>query len=124
MTQQRKAHYLLGTPSGREWTDTVSVAPTTSASGTNGLKRADYRFASDQNRTIFGTLTSGAHINLYVYPFPGDTTTKHLEAVISAESSIYVSATNSFSDVLNGPFHAVEAVKVCAGGGATLVAYL
>lgn len=122
---QRKAHYLIGTPSGREQKNDVTVEGVTTASAGNGLARADYRFDDGGlQRTIFGTLTGGAHINLYIYPFPGDVNTKHLEAVISAGSSSFVTATNSFSDVINGPFHAIEGVKVCAGGSATLVAYL
>jgi len=121
---QRTATYLVGTATGDINKQDVTVTGDTSTSGTNGMKLADYRFDDGGlQRTVFGTLTSGAHLNLYVYPFPGDTTTKHLETVVSAGSSSFTTATNSFSEVVNGPFYALEGVKVCAGTAA-VIAYL
>lgn len=122
---QRTFTLLVGTQVGDVHKETVSITGVTSTSTGNGLKKADYRWDDGGlQRTIFGTLTSGAHLNLFIYPYPGDTTTKHLEAVISTGSSVYVTATQSFSDVLNGPFWGVEGVKVCASGSATFGIYL
>ncbi len=117
--------YLIGTPTGDINTQTVSVNGVTTASTGNGLKLVDYRFDdSGQKCNIYGTLTDNAHVHLYIYPFPGNTTVKHLEAVISVGSLNFVSATNSFSEVLNGPFWGIEAQKVGTSGSATAIAYI
>lgn len=116
--------YLIGTPSGRIGKQDITVAAETSTSGTNGLKLVNYRFSENgQHYNFYGTLSGGAHINLYVFPFPGNTTIKHLETVISAGSSSFSSITNTFAEVLNGDFWGVEGVKVCAGG-ARMVGYI
>lgn len=122
---QRKATYLIGTPSGSVQDQDVSVLAATASADGNGLKLADYRFKTDgENTTVFGQLTSGASINLYIYPFPGNSTIKHLETVVSAASSSFTSATNTFSEVLNGPFWGIEAEKADGTGSAIVVAYL
>lgn len=116
--------YLIGTPSGRIGKQDITVAAEVSTTGGNGLKLVDYRFSDNgQAYNFYGTLSGGAHIQLYVYPFPGDTTTKHLETIISAGSTSFNATTNTFAEVLNGDFWGVEGVKVCAGG-ARMVGYI
>ena len=122
---QRTFTLLLGTQAGDVHKADVSVTFETASAGTNGIKKADYRFDDGGlQRTIFGGLQNGAAVDLYVYPIPGNTTIKHLETTISVGSSSYTSATNSFSDVLNGPFWAVEAVMISAVGSAWCGMYL
>lgn len=97
----------------------LNAATTASAVGSAEI---DYRFETGgTQRLLFGTLTSGAEINLYIYP-DAEHTIEHLEAKISIGSSSYTTATNSFLEVLNGPFHSMEVRKAGSSGTATVIA--
>lgn len=84
-----------------------------------GSANADFRFeAGGHQRTLFGTLTTGQAINLYIYPDSAHTV-EHLETTISAGSSSFTTATRSFLEVLNGPFHSVEVRTAVTTAGTT-----
>jgi len=85
-----------------------------------GSALADFRFESGgHQRTLFGTLTTGQAINLYIYPDAAHTV-EHLETTISAGSSSFTTATRSFLEVLNGPFHSIEVRTAVTTAGTTL----
>lgn len=71
----------------------------------------DYRFGGDTDRTLMGTLTSGAEINIYAQVDPADTGIKHLVSTVSA---------SSFSLVLDGPVAKITIEKVGSSGTANV----
>jgi hypothetical protein len=82
-----------------------------------GSATSDFRFETGgHQRTLFGTLTTGQAINLYIYPDAAHTV-EHLETTISAGSSSFTTATRSFLEVLNGPFHSIEVRTVATTAG-------
>lgn len=87
----------------------------------------DYRSnEGSTQRNLYGTLQSGAEINIFItVTEAGSTgapvTITHLEATLSAGSTEYTTATNSFSIVLNGPIDAIKVEKVGASGTATVI---
>jgi len=103
----------------------LNAATTASSSGTYPC---DYRFDSGGlQRNLYGYLTSGAEINIYTNFYDPDTKTllfSHLEDTVSAGSSSYTTATNSFATVVNGPVEAIRIEKVGASGTATVVGIL
>ena len=122
---QRTGTYLLGTPTGCVGKGDVTVSGEVAVSGTNGIKKADYRFDDGGlQRTVFGTLTGDSDVELYVYPYPGDVNTRHLEVVVSTGSDTFTSVTGTFVEVLNGPFWGIQGIRVGVSGSATALAYL
>lgn len=82
-----------------------------------GSAFADFRFESGgHQRTLFGILTTGQAINVYIYPDAAHTI-EHLETTISAGSSSFTTATRTFLEVLNGPFHTIEVRTVVTTAG-------
>lgn len=106
-------------------------AATAVSAGAGIVIKTDYRFDDGGlQRTLFGSLTSGAEINLFLYAThtqDGQTSSveiRHLETTISAGSSSFNAATNTFSEVITGPITAVEVVKAGASGTATVIGIL
>jgi hypothetical protein len=121
----RTATYLLGSITGCVQDQDVALVLASASGDSNGLKQTDYRIDDGGlQRTIFGKLTNSGSVNLYVYPFPGDVATKHLETVVSVGSSSFNATTETFSEVLNGPFWAIEAEKADGTGEAVVIAYI
>ncbi len=105
---QRKPTILINDP--------LATLPVSSVASV----RVDFRFDDGGlQRNLFGYLTSGQAINVYVYPNSAHTI-EHLAATVSVASSSYNSATNSFLEVLNGPFYSLE-VRTVTSGGAKVV---
>lgn len=101
----------------------ISVATKTTPTSVVGSVRADYRFDDGGlQRSLFGYLGTGQKINVYVYPDEAHSI-EHLETTISAGSSSYTTATQSFLEVLNGPFFAIE-VRTVTSGSAIVVAVI
>lgn len=102
-----------------------TAATTASASG---AYPCDYRFdAGGLQRNLYGTLTSGAEINVYLITTDPETKLPfitHLEETVSAGSSAYTTATNSFAFVINGPCDIVKVEKVGSSGTATVIGIL
>ncbi len=84
----------------------------------------DYKLEDNNpQRTLYGTLTGGASVNLYLTvtdPEQG-TVIRHLEETVSVASSAYTTATNSFAFVINGPVSIIEVVKADGTGTATVI---
>lgn len=109
---QRRSHLFLN-------------AATTASAGEDSRYLVDYRFDNGGlQRTVWGTLTSGAEVGLYYTVSANAVSVTHLETVVSAGSSSFTTATNSFVEVLNGPFKFAEVRKVGASGTATVIGYL
>lgn len=91
------------------------------AASVTGSARTDFRFEDGgTQRTLFGILTSGAEVNVYIYPDSAQSI-EHLESTISIGSSCYTTATNSFLEVFNGPFSVIEVRKAGTSGTATVI---
>lgn len=107
---QRKKHVFL--------TNAVSA-------GVSSRCLSDYRFGpSDSPGVVYGTITSGAHINIYhnVYDDLGNLLIHHLDAVISAGASTYLTtATNSFNYPIPHVVEEIEVVNVLTCGTANAV---
>ena len=101
------------------------VSSSTASAG--GTFKCDYRFDDGgSQRTLFGLLTGGAEVNVYInfYDANGALSLRHLEEVVSVGSSVYTSATQTFSLVLNGPIEEIEVRRVGTSGGATVMGIL
>jgi len=104
-----------------------SFLTSASAVSASGGFNTDYRFDDGTaQRTLFGTLTGGAEVNLYFSITDPTTgiTIRHLETTISAGSSTFSSATNSFADAILSPVTRIEVVKANASGIATVIGIL
>lgn len=108
---------------GQRTKHTFLNARTTASAGS--LYQTDYRFDNGGiQRNIFGILTSGAEVNLYLTVVDGTVSVTHLEDTISADSGVFTTATNSFSTVINGPVDKVEVRKAGTSGTATVIGIL
>jgi hypothetical protein len=97
----------------------ITLLSNTTAASATGSAPADFRFESGgHQRTLFGFLATGQEINVYIYPDAAKTI-EHLETTISAGSSSFTTATRSFLEVLNGPFHSIEVRTVVSASAAT-----
>lgn len=106
---QRTVHTFLN--------DDVSAS-----AGAGDIHRTDYRFDhGGLERTLTGTLTSGAEVNVYLHFYDTSASVVHLETTISAGSSSYTAATTSFVEVYTGPFQGIEVRKAGASGTATVL---
>lgn len=111
-------------------------AATTASAGEGNRVRTDYRFDDGGiQRTLFGSLTGGAEVNVYVItsarggpdhddPNHQGVSITHLEVTISAGSSSFNTQTNTFAEVLNGPFKFIEVRKDGGAGTATVIGHL
>ena len=81
----------------------------TTTAGTSSKYLTDYRIGDKIERTLQGTLTSGATVQLYTHVNLTNENTRHLVSTFS---------TSSFSTVIDGPVAAVEIVKSGASGTA------
>lgn len=84
------------------------LSATTTAS-TSSKYLTDYRIGDKIERTIQGTLTGGAGVNIYTHVNLQNENTKHLVSTIVA---------SSFSLVIDGPVAAIEVVKAGTTGTA------
>lgn len=109
MTQQRKSL-------------TVQLS---AAQVSTGAYPLDYRFAAQQIRSIAGSVTAGDTITVLVSPIPVDGyKAKFVNTSLGAQSDFFVtvsSYTANFSDIINGPWAAIKAVKTGVTGTATFV---
>ena len=81
------------------------------AASASGLFFTDYRFNDIPERTIMGTLTSGAEVRVLAYVDPVNFLVAHTVSTVSA---------SSFSLVVAGPVAAIKVEKVGASGTATV----
>jgi hypothetical protein len=86
----------------------LSAATSASASATYKL---DYRFDEAPTRTLMGTLTAGAHLNVFGALDPTGNGVEHLISVVSA---------SSFMMVIEAPLGRLRLEKVGASGTATV----
>lgn len=84
----------------------LSAATTVS---TSSKYLTDYRFNDQTQRTLQGTLTGGAAVNIYTYVNTQNENTKHLVSTFTA---------SAFSTVIDGPVAAIEVVKAGTTGTA------
>lgn len=84
----------------------------TSASvcGTSGSYLTDWVGGEQPERSLIGTLTAGAHIDVFVY-LDKNETIEHKVSTISA---------SSFSLVLDGPVAKIKVIKTVASGTANV----
>lgn len=97
------------------------------AASAGGAYPCDFRFDdSGQRRNLYGILSNGASVNVYLTisdPKSGSSVT-HLEATISAGSTEYTTATQTFGMVINGPIETISVYKADGTGTATVLGIL
>ena len=102
---------------------TPYIVQLSAAAVSTGTIPLDYRFAPQQIRSIAGSIAAGDTLTVLVSPVPvNGEKASFVNTTLANQVDFFVTVStysNSFSDIINGPWAAVKAVKTGSAGTCT-----